>query len=68
MRKGGRGQGAARRLSRTKRLVDSDSSSSYESTSLDGDSEGDYECPVCSFPESGVDPWIACDTCWFHIH
>ena len=54
----------------TRRLVDSDSSNSYESSSPDGDSKGDYECPVCSFPENGVDPWIACDTCnrWFHIH
>ena len=65
--KPGRGQGAARGLPRTGRLVDSDSSSSYESSSPD---KNDYQCPVCSFPENGIDPWIACDTCnhWFHIH
>ena len=39
----GRGQGAARGLSGTKRLVNSYSSSSYESSSPDGDSKGDYE-------------------------
>ena len=31
--------------------MDSDSSSSYESSSPDGDTKDNCKCPVCDFPE-----------------
>ena len=50
--------------------MDSDSSSSHETSSLDGDTKDNCKMFCCDFPENGVDLWIACDTCnrWFHIH